>query len=110
MVKIFDIFLTHEDRCGAELHIEHGHVKEFSIRYDAYIDGAWRNVVLFDAHGGSAHWHMVDPITGKGEKQGIALDLKSAVTYAFSPIKERWKEWREQYARRLRGDEQQDLL
>jgi len=110
VLKSFDIKLSDEDRCGSELHIDHGQVTGFAVRYDAYIDGAWHTIAIFDSHGGFAHWHMVDPIKGKGEKQEIPLDLKRAVTYAFDTIKAHWEVWREQYLRRLRRDDQQDLF
>ncbi|MDE2060052.1 MAG: hypothetical protein KGL31_06090 [candidate division NC10 bacterium] len=98
--------MSHEDRCGVELHIDHNQVNGFAIRYDAYIDGAWHNIAIFGAHQGVAHWHLVDPIKGKGEKQRIHLDLKDAVTYAIGAIKTRWEEWRERYIGRLRTDDQ----
>lgn len=110
VVRTFDIVLSHEDRCGAELHIDHGQIKGFAIRYDGCIDGAWHNIAIFDAHGGVAHWHLVDPIKGKGEQQRIELDLKGAVACAFGAIKTRWEEWREWYIGRLRRDDQQDFF
>lgn len=92
-----------------EIGTDRGQVVSFLVRYDAFIDGRWRDVAIFDNHGGSAHWHLVDPFSGKSEKRPIQLDLKEAVDYAIGAAKSHWREWREHFERRLR-DEQQDLF
>lgn len=89
---------------------ERGHVVAFVVRYDAFIDGRWRNIAIFDTHGDFAHWHRCDPLTGKGEKHQIPLDHKAALTYAFDVIRAQWEEWRREYERGLRGYEQQTLF
>lgn len=109
MIKKFDIPITSEDRCEVEIEVERGQVVSFLVRYDAFIDGRWCNVAVFDNHGGSAHWHLVDPFSGKGDKRPIALDLKGAVDYAIGTAKSRWREWRGWFERRLR-DGQQNLF
>ena len=109
MIKTFEIPITNEDRCEVEIGTDRGQVISFLVRYDAFIDGHWRNVAIFDNHGGSAHWHLIDPFSGKSEKRPIQLDLKGAVDYAITTVKSRWPEWRERFERRLRH-EQQDFF
>ncbi|HWQ70500.1 MAG TPA: hypothetical protein VN494_11240 [Patescibacteria group bacterium] len=110
MTKKFEIPITNEDRCEVEMEIDRGQMVSFVIRYDGFIDGRWRNIAVFDTHGGSAHWHLVDPILGKREKQPIPLDLKQVVTYAIDTIKHEWEEMRAWYLRRLTGHDQQNLF
>lgn len=107
--KRFEVLLTPEDRYEVEIVTDRGQVTQFTIRYDAYLQGAWHAIVIFDNHGGHAHQHLMDPITGKGEPRTIPLDLKEAVTYAIYKIQAMWEDWREQYKRRLQGGEP-DLL
>ena len=100
-ISRFEVLLTHEDRYGVELETERGHITRFAVRYDAYIKGAWHTIVIFDNHGGQAHQHLMDPITGKGQPRLIHLDLDEAVTYAILRIQAMWEGWREQYERRV---------
>lgn len=101
--------MTHEDRYGVEIETDQGHVTRFTVRYDAYFRDRWHTIVIFDSHGGRAHWHLMDPISGKGEQRTIDLDLKDAVTYAIYSIQAYWEGWRERYERKLR-DGQPNLL
>lgn len=100
-IRRFEVFLTQADRYGVELETGRGHIIRFTIRYDAYIRGAWHTIVIFDNHGGQAHQHLMDPIAGKGEPRVIHLDLNEAVTYAIFRIQAMWEGWREQYERRM---------
>lgn len=102
-IRRFEVLLTPEDRYGVEIVTDRGQVTRFTVRYDAYLQGTWHTIVIFDNHGGQAHQHMMDPISGKSEPRTIPLDLNEAVAYAIYRIQAMWEGWREQYERRLRG-------
>lgn len=110
MKNEFVVPLSDQDRIGVELDVDRGQVVGFAIRYDIFVDERWYNVAVFDAHTGNPHWHLNDPIRGKGDRREIPLDLKNAVTYAFNTIRAQWEQWREQFIRRMQGHEQQENL
>ena len=109
-LKRFEVPLTNEDRYAVEMTIRGGGLVAFVVRYDAFINGKWRDIATFDNHGGTVHWHLSDPITGKGEKKTIPLDLRAAPTYAIGMIQEHWQVWRSRYERRLPSDEHPTLF
>ena len=81
--------------------IERGQVREFTVQYEARLDGEWKPVVRYDTAHGFAHRDLLHPDGRVDKRRLTAYNLNVAFTYAAADVRKNWEHYRERYVQEL---------
>jgi hypothetical protein len=89
--------LTDEDRVKVRQHQDGKNILEFSVQYEALIDGRWRKITRYDSCHGIPHRHVFH-IDGKEYRHTVvANDNNEAFTEALMVTKKNFLKFKENY-------------
>ncbi|MBT9439652.1 MAG: hypothetical protein GAS50_10760 [Desulfobacterales bacterium] len=82
-----------------------GHIIDFSLQYETFIDGEWLPVVRYDTSHGFAHRDLIN-IKGQKRKTPLFItDKNDALTFAESDINDNWQLYKERFLKEAKKDD-----
>ena len=90
---------TLDDRLRVEFITEQGHVRDFVVQYERYLDGEYRPVVRYDRAHGRPHRDILDHSGRLVRKDWLprSTTLADALTDALDDLQVRWPEYRDRF-------------
>jgi hypothetical protein len=88
------------DALRVRLTTERGVVVDFTVQYEAWIDGVHRPVVRYDTAHGTAHRDLLGPEGDVIAKRWMPGPFDKAFNDALDEIQQEWPEFREAFVRR----------
>ncbi|MDP2975252.1 MAG: hypothetical protein Q8N45_03460 [Anaerolineales bacterium] len=77
-------------------------IKEFTIQYEAEIDGEWREIVRYDTAHGPPHKDVLHPDITESKEEFLYYTNAEVLTFGQNDIRKNWKKYREQYEKEMR--------
>lgn len=93
---------SNEDRYRHYHQVEKKQIVQFRIQYEAYIEGAWREIVRYDMAHGRPHKDLIHPDGSQTKEEFFGYTPAEVLTYGERDIKRNWKSYRENYEREMR--------
>jgi len=84
-------------------------IKEFTIQYEAEIDGVWREVVRYDSAHGRPHKDVLHPDGTQTKEEFPYYTNAEVLTLGQNDIRKNWKRYREQYEKEMRKRNEQSV-
>ena len=81
---------------------EQGQITEFTIQYEAEIDGIWHEIVRYDTAHGSPHRDLLHPDGSETKELFEHYTNARVLTIGQNDIRKNWRRYREQYEREMR--------
>jgi hypothetical protein len=89
--------LSDIDRLKVRQHQDGRHIIEFSVQYEALIDGRWRKIVRYDSCHGGPHRHVFNADRKEYRHAVVANNNNEAFTEALLVIKKNFPLIKENY-------------
>ncbi|MBI3741399.1 MAG: hypothetical protein HY257_06550 [Chloroflexi bacterium] len=77
-------------------------VREFTIQYEAEIDGEWLEIIRYDTAHGRPHKDLVHPDGTETKEEFPNYSNAEVLTLGQNDIRKNWKKYREQYEKEMR--------
>ncbi len=77
-------------------------VKEFTIQYEANIDGEWQEIVRYDTAHGRPHKDVLHPGGAQTKEEFPYYTHAEVLTFGQNDIRRNWKKYRAQYEKEMR--------
>jgi hypothetical protein len=92
------------DRYRLACRSEKGHVAVFRVQYEAFIDGAWHEIVRYDTAHGFPHRDLVHPDGPEDKTEYRNRSNAEVLTLGQEDIKSNWRTYRERYEREMKNE------
>ncbi len=77
-------------------------VKEFTIQYEAEIDGVWREIVRYDTAHDQPHKDLLHPDGTVTKEKFTYYTNAEVLSFGQNDIRKNWKKYRAQYEKEMR--------
>ena len=101
MLKTYFRYLTDEDRVRCQINLERGHVSNFVIQYEIFIENNWSPVTRFDTFHDGVHRDLIGPNGKVIKKWFLNLEFDEGLTFAYNDIEMNWERYRQRYISKL---------
>ena len=94
---IIDLTLDGQNRYRHYHRLEGNEIVEFSIQYEAYIQGRWQPIARYDSAHGYAHRDLLHPDGLETKMTFRNWDYAQVLTYGERDLKQNWQSYRQRY-------------
>ncbi len=94
---VIDLTLDGRNRYRHYHGLDKKRIVEFSIQYEAYIDGRWHPIVRYDSAHGLAHRDLLHPTGRKTKTSFQNWDYSQVLTFGERDLKQNWGAYKQRY-------------
>jgi len=103
---VIDLTPDGENRYRHRHVLEKDLIVEFSVQYEAYLEGRWHPIVRYDCAHGFAHRDLIHPDGTESKTDFRYWDHAQVLTYGERDLKENWRSYRGHYVKELARHQQ----